>query len=92
MKKNDQHFRNQIERQAKRIKKAEHEQATLLSQTAYIGTLGLLIIIPIIVGAYLGHWLDNMVEDYSARWTVSLIFLGVVIGALNAYLFIKQRE
>ncbi len=90
--KNNQHLQKQIERQAKRIKKAEHEQSTLLSQTAYIGTLGLLIVLPIIVGAYLGHWLDGMIEYYSARWTVSLIFLGVVIGAFNAYFFIKQRE
>ena len=89
---NDQHFRKQIEKQAKRMKKAEHEQSTLLSQTAYIGTLGLLIVLPIITGAYLGHWLDNMTEDYSARWTMSLIFVGVLIGAFNAYLFIKQRE
>ena len=90
--KNDNHFRNKIEMQAKRIKKAEHEQSTLLAQTAYIGTLGLLIVLPIIVCAYLGIWLDSMAEGYSVRWTVSLIFLGVVIGAMNVYIFIKQRE
>ena len=90
--KNDNHFRNKIEMQAKRMKKAEHEQSTLLAQTAYIGTLGLLIVLPIIVCAYLGNWLDSMAEGYSVRWTVSFKFLGVVIGAMNVYIFIKQRE
>ena len=41
-------------------------------------------------GAYLGHWLDGLVEGYSVRWTVSLILLGVFIGGLNVYLFIRE--
>ena len=72
------------------MKKAEHDRPTLLAQTAYIGTLGLLIVLPIVAGAYLGHWLDSHVTGYSIRWTVSLIILGVIIGAINVYLYIKE--
>jgi len=85
-----QELKKQVERQARRMKKAERERPTLISQTAYIGTLGLLIILPVVGGAYLGHWLDNLVSGYSIRWTISLILLGVFIGALNVYLFIKE--
>jgi ATP synthase protein I len=28
---------------------------------------------------------------YSIRWTVSLILLGVFVGAVNVYLFIRER-
>lgn len=83
-------LRKQVERQAQRMKKAEQERPTLIGQTVYIGTLGLLFVIPVIAGAYLGQWLDSLATGYSMRWTLSLIFLGVIVGALNVYLFIKE--
>ena len=72
------------------MQKAEREHPTLISQTVYIGTLGLLFVLPVIGGAYLGHWLDSLATGYSIRWTVSLILLGVFVGAVNVYLFIKE--
>ena len=83
-------LRKQVERQARRMKKAERERPTLIGQTVYIGTLGLLLVLPVVGGAYLGHWLDSLVTGYSIRWSVSLILLGVFIGAVNVYLFIKE--
>jgi ATP synthase protein I len=83
-------LRKQVERQARRMKKAERERPTLIGQTIYVGTLGLLFVLPVIGGAYLGKWLDTLVAGYSVRWTVSLILLGVFVGALNSYLFVKE--
>lgn len=85
-----QELRKQVERQAQRMKKAERERPTLIGQTAYIGTLGLLLVLPVVGGAYLGHWLDGLAAGYSIRWTMSLLLLGVIIGGLNVYLFIKE--
>jgi ATP synthase protein I len=83
-------LRQKVESQARRIKKAERERPTLVAQTVFIGTLGLLFVVPVVGGAYLGHWLDSLLEGYSIRWTISLILLGVFVGALNVYLFIKE--
>lgn len=83
-------IKKHIERQARRMKKAELDQPTLIAQTIYIGTLGLLFVLPVIVGAYLGHWLDNQAADYSFHWTTSLIILGVFVGGVNVYLFIRE--
>ena len=83
-------LKKHIERQARRMKKAEHDQPTLIAQTVYIGTLGLLFVLPVIVGAYFGHWLDSQASGYSVRWTSSLIILGVFIGGVNVYLFIRE--
>ena len=85
-----QDLRQKVERQARRMKKAERERPTLIGQTVYIGTLGLLFVLPLVAGAYLGHWLDSLAEGYSVRWTMSLILLGVIVGALNVYLFIRE--
>jgi len=83
-------LRKQIERQARRMKQAEHDRPTLMSQTVYIGTLGLVFVLPVVGGAYLGRWLDSLVAGYSIRWTVSLILLGVMVGMINVYLMIRD--
>jgi len=85
-----QQLRKQVEQQARRMQKAERDRPTLIGQTVYIGTLGLLFVLPVIAGAYLGRWLDGLLEGYSVRWTMSLILLGVFIGIMNVYLFIKE--
>ena len=83
-------LRKAVERQAKRMRKAEHERPTLIGQTVFLGTLGLLFVLPVVGGAYLGIWLDSLVSGYSTRWTMSLILLGIFIGGLNVYLFIRE--
>ena len=79
-----------LDRQARRLQRAERERPTLLRQTVYLGTLGLLFVLPVIGGAYLGRWIDSLLAGYSVRWTLSMIFLGIVVGAVNVYLFIRE--
>ncbi|MDG6778811.1 AtpZ/AtpI family protein [Thiomicrorhabdus sp. zzn3] len=87
-----QALKEQVEHQADRIDQAERSRSTVLSQTIYLGTLGLLLVLPIVVGAYLGQWLDKREGlGFSTSWTISLILLGVFIGAMNVYLFIKRN-
>lgn len=86
----DEELRRKVRRQAGRMKQADRERPTLLAQTVFLGTLGLLFVLPVIVGAYLGRWVDSLHQGYSVRWTLSLMFAGVVVGALNVYLFVKE--
>jgi ATP synthase protein I len=89
--KNDkQQLQQRIDEQVERLKQAERDRPTLLAQTTYIGTLGLLFVLPVIGGAYLGRWLDGMLAGYSMRWTLSMIFLGLVVGAMNVYLYVRE--
>jgi ATP synthase protein I len=83
-------LKNKIEYQAKRIQKADQERSSWLSQTVYIGTLGLVMVLPIIAGAYIGYWLDSLMTGYSSLWTLSLLLTGVVIGVFNVYFLIKE--
>lgn len=89
--KNHDELKRQVTKRISRMQQAEKERPTVLAQTAYLGTLGLLFVLPVIVGAYLGRWLDGFVEGYSLRWTLSLIMVGVGVGAVNVYLFIKEK-
>ena len=80
-----------VQTQAVRIRKAEKERRTLLANTIYLGTLGLIFVLPVIAGAYLGNWLDSRLKGYSFSWTVTLIVLGVFIGAVDVYLFVRGQ-
>jgi ATP synthase protein I len=53
--------------------------------------LALLLVLPVVGGAYLGHWLDSLSAGYSVRWTVGLIVAGVGVGAVNVYLYIREH-
>ncbi len=88
--KSENELKKQVERQARRIKKAEKERPTLIAQTVYAGMLGLLFVLPVIGGAYLGNWIDNQFSGYSVRWTTSLIILGIIVGGMNVYLYLKE--
>lgn len=83
-------MQKELDRQAKRLDKAEKERPTLFAQTVFLGTLGLVFVLPVIGGAYLGEWIDSLASGYSVRWTVSLILVGVFVGGVNAYLLLRE--
>ena len=90
LKDDKQQLQRRIDEQVERLEKAERDRPTLLAQTTYIGTLGLLFVLPVIGGAYLGRWLDGMMAGYSLRWTLSMIMLGLVVGGVNVYLYVRE--
>lgn len=92
MKPGDDQLTRRVEQQARRMQRAERERATLLAQTVYLGSLGLMFILPVIAGAYLGHWIDSSLAGYSMRWTLSLMFLGIIIGGFNVFWMIRSHE
>ncbi len=77
---NGERLRQNIEKQARRMTQAEKERPTLLAQTVFLGTLALLFVLPVVGGAYLGHWIDSLQAGYSYRWTVSLLMTGLIVG------------
>ncbi|HVY91924.1 MAG TPA: AtpZ/AtpI family protein, partial [Bryobacteraceae bacterium] len=79
-----------VDWQAGRIDRAAKERRTLLAQTRYLGTIGILLVLPIVAGAYFGRWLDGFEPGYSVRWTAGMIFLGVVAGGVGAWLFVRE--
>ena len=89
--KDQERLKHEVERDVERLRDAERSKRTLLAQTVYLGTVGLLFALPIVADTYIGRWIDEMVEEYSIRWTISLILLGVGIGAVNVYLLLVKE-
>jgi ATP synthase protein I len=80
-----------VRRAERRHDQAERDRPTLFVQTTYLGTLGILLALPIVAGAYLGEWLDRHLRGFSVSWTITGILLGVALGAFSAYWFVKER-
>ncbi|MDH4120805.1 MAG: AtpZ/AtpI family protein [Deltaproteobacteria bacterium] len=83
-------LKKKLEEQTRRMVQAEKDRPTLLAQTAFLGMLGVLFALPIVVGAYLGNWLDTRSEGYSMVWTMSLLVVGAISGFVNVYLFLRD--
>jgi len=79
-------------RDLKRLDEKTRRPATWVGMLLYGGTLGLLFVVPLVAGAYLGRWLDILADGYSVRWTVSLIVLGIVVGGYNVVRFIQEHS
>ena len=89
---NDEQLRKSVERQVKRMQRAKQDRPTLLAQSIFMGTLSLLFVFPIIAGAYVGNWLDEMSQGYSVFWTLGLIVAGVIVGMVNVYLYMREHH
>jgi ATP synthase protein I len=87
----NERLRRTVEQQARRIEQAKKDRPTLLAQTVFLGTLSLLFVLPVVGGAYLGRWLDGQSPGYSVRWTVGLLAAGLVVGAINVYVYIVRH-
>lgn len=84
-------FHEQVKDKASRKLKARREgDRTIWYGLGMFGIIGWSVTIPTLLGIALGIWLDSILVD-SYSWTLMMLFVGIVIGCLNAWYWI-QRE
>ncbi|MEO6246049.1 MAG: AtpZ/AtpI family protein [Opitutaceae bacterium] len=56
-----------------------------------MGLIGWSVVVPTLLGAALGLWLD---EHHSGKhpWTLALLIAGLVIGCANAWYWVAQQD
>jgi ATP synthase protein I len=55
---------------------------------AQIGVLGWIIVVPILIGVFTGHWLDQRFNS-GLFWTAPLLMLGLALGCWSAWKWMK---
>jgi len=82
----------QIGSRARRKQKArEQGERTIWFGLGMFGLVGWSIAIPTILGIVLGVWLDNQWPG-KPSWTLTFLFIGVTLGCLNAWYWVKQES
>lgn len=84
-------LRQSISSDLKKHQNFEREKQSVLAQSVFLGTIGVVIVTPIVAGAYFGLWLDDQYKTFSFSWTISFIIIGVVVGVFNAIYFVKEH-
>lgn len=56
------------------------------------GLIGWAVAIPTVLGIALGIWLDRTWPAGHISWTISLLFVGIILGCLNAWRWISRER
>lgn len=95
MKKNNQNpenkMLNEIEKDANQKIKAKSEGDEIMFGLGLFGIVGWSISIPTILGVALGVYLDKKFTS-NVSWTITFLFLGIVIGSFNAWRWINEKN
>lgn len=85
-------FDKQINRRAKRKLTARKQQKRpTWFGLGMFGLVGWSVAIPTLIGIAIGLWLDrNWPGEVS--WTLNFLIIGVILGCLNAWYWIKQES
>ena len=86
----DRRLQAALPRQIERLRNAR--PAGMLGMLLTGGTAGLLLVVPLVLGAYLGRWFDEQASGYSVRWTMNLLLLGLATGIWNVIWFFRRRD
>jgi ATP synthase protein I len=81
----------EIGAKAARKLKARHSAQGVWFGLGMMGLVGWSVVVPTLLGAALGIWLDKHHPGKHA-WTLALLVAGLVIGCLNAWHWVEKEE
>jgi len=74
-----------VRRQRSRFERWQREgEPSVGRRLAQIGVLGWVIVVPILIGVFVGRWLDQKFQS-GVFWTAPLLMLGTVLGCWSAW-------
>jgi ATP synthase protein I len=79
-----------IQRSAERYRRWQREgDPSVAHRLAQIGVLGWIIVIPMLIGVFIGRWLDQKFHS-GLFWTAPLLLLGAVLGCWSAWKWMQS--
>jgi len=89
---NDTAFSRKIgAKAARKLKARDNSKHDVWFGLGMMGLVGWSVVIPTLLGATSGIWLDNR-HPGSHSWTLTLMVIGLVIGCLNAWHWVAQED
>ena len=89
---NGERMSDEIGRDVERKLKARSEgRKDLWFGLGMFGLVGWSIVVPTLLGVMLGVWLDERFAG-EISWTLTLLFLGLILGCITAWYWIKGES
>ncbi len=83
---------DQIDAQAGRKLKARRDSTKgVWSGLGMMGMIGWSVVVPTLLGAALGIWLDRQHFGHHV-WTLALLMAGLTVGCMNAWHWVAREE
>lgn len=76
---------------ARKLKARRHSVRGVWFGLGMMGLIGWSVVVPTLLGAALGLWLDKRYPS-PRSWTLMLLLLGLIIGCLNAWHWVAKEE
>jgi len=89
--KNEPTFVGEIGAKAERKIKARKSTQGVWFGLGMMGLVGWSVVVPTLLGAALGIWLDNH-HLGKHPWTLSLLVVGLAVGCLNAWHWVAKED
>ena len=87
----DQSFDQNVGAQENRKLKSRQMGPHVWSGLGLLGLFGWSVCLPTLLGAWLGHWLDQR-HPGTHGWTLALLVAGLCIGCINAGHWISKEQ
>jgi len=87
----EEKMKEKIQADAAKKMKARNEKDDIMFGLGLFGIVGWSISIPTLLGIAAGVYLDNRFPT-GFSWTLTLLFVGIITGCLNAWHWVKQKS
>jgi len=76
---------------ARKIKARRHRTQGIWMGLGMMGLIGWSVVVPTLLGAALGIWLDKHYPG-THSWTLALLVAGLVMGCFNAWVWVDSED
>ena len=84
---------DQVQKKAERRSWArEQKKRSVWFGFGMFGLIGWAVAIPTVLGIALGLWLDRHWPAGRISWTLSLLFVGIILGCINAWHWMNRER
>ena len=78
-------------KEARKLKAQARVTRTVWSGMGMMGMIGWSVVVPTLLGAALGVWLDNRYPA-AHSWMLTLLVIGLTLGCINAWHWVAKEE
>ncbi len=75
---------------ARKLKAQQHPAPAVWFGLGMMGLIGWSVVVPTLLGAALGSWLDHR-HPGAHSWTLALLMAGLTLGCLNAWHWVAKE-